>query len=271
MAVKVSNLNIDNESPLTLIAGPCVIESKDMIHDIAGKIKEITESLGMGYIFKSSFDKANRTSINSFRGPGMDEGLSILESVRDQLGLPVITDVHEDTPLDEVASVVDVLQTPAFLCRQTNFIINVASQQKPVNIKKGQFLSPWDMENVVKKAESTGNKNILVCERGYTFGYNNLVSDMRSLIILKETSCPVIYDATHSLQLPGGKGASSDGQSEFIVPISRGAVGVGIAGIFIETHPDPSNALSDGPNSLPLDNLKPLLEQLLSIDQIVKK
>jgi len=271
MAVKVSNLNIDNESPLTLIAGPCVIESKDMIHDIAGTIKEITESLGIGYIFKSSFDKANRTSINSFRGPGMEEGLSILESVRDQFGLPVITDVHEDTPLNEVASVVDVLQTPAFLCRQTNFIINVASQQKPVNIKKGQFLSPWDMENVVRKAESTGNKNIMVCERGYTFGYNNLVSDMRSLIILKDTSCPVIYDATHSLQLPGGKGASSDGQSEFIVPISRGAVGVGIAGIFIETHPDPSNALSDGPNSLPLDNLKPLLEQLLAIDQIVKK
>ena len=271
MAVKVSNLNIDNESPLTLIAGPCVIESKDMIHDIAGTIKVITESLGIGYIFKSSFDKANRTSINSFRGPGMEEGLLILESVRDQFGLPVITDVHEDTPLNEVASVVDVLQTPAFLCRQTNFIINVASQQKPVNIKKGQFLSPWDMENVVRKAESTGNKNIMVCERGYTFGYNNLVSDMRSLIILKDTSCPVIYDATHSLQLPGGKGASSDGQSEFIVPISRGAVGVGIAGIFIETHPDPSNALSDGPNSLPLDNLKPLLEQLLAIDQIVKK
>jgi 3-deoxy-D-manno-octulosonic acid (KDO) 8-phosphate synthase len=204
MTVKVSNLSIDNGSRLTLISGPCVIESKDLIHDVAGRIKEITDSLEIGYIFKSSFDKANRTSIDSFRGPGMEEGLAILESVRDQLGVPVITDVHEDTPLDEVASVVDVLQTPAFLCRQTNFIINVASQQKPVNIKKGQFLSPWEMENVVKKAKFTGNEDILVCERGYTFGYNNLVSDMRSLVVLKETSCPVIYDATHSLQLPGG-------------------------------------------------------------------
>ena len=192
MTVKVSNLSIDNGSRLTLISGPCVIESKDLIHEVAGRIKEITDSLEIGYIFKSSFDKANRTSIDSFRGPGMEEGLAILESVRDQLGVPVITDVHEDTPLDEVASVVDVLQTPAFLCRQTNFIINVASQQKPVNIKKGQFLSPWEMENVVKKAKSTGNEDILVCERGYTFGYNNLVSDMRSLVVLKETSCPVI-------------------------------------------------------------------------------
>ena len=271
MAVKVSNFNIDNDLPLTLIAGPCVIESKDLVHDIAGTIKEISESLGFSFVFKSSFDKANRTSIDSFRGPGIEEGLQILESVRDQIGVPVLTDVHEDTPLNEVASVVDILQTPAFLCRQTNFIINVASQQKPVNIKKGQFLSPWDMENVVKKAKSTGNEDILVCERGYTFGYNNLVSDMRSLVILKDTSCPVIYDATHSLQLPGGKGNTSDGQSEFIIPVSRGAVGVGIAGIFIETHPDPTNALSDGPNSLPLDHLEPLLEQLLSIDKIVKK
>ena len=259
------------EHPFFLIAGPCVVESEAIAMESAGYLKKVCEELNINFIYKSSFDKANRTSINSFRGPGIEEGLSILESVRDQLGLPVLTDVHEDTPLNEVASVVDVLQTPAFLCRQTNFIINVASQQKPVNIKKGQFLSPWEMDNVVKKARSTGNKNILVCERGYTFGYNNLVSDMRSLIILKETSCPVIYDATHSLQLPGGKGASSDGQSEFIVPISRGAVGVGVAGIFIETHPDPLNALSDGPNSLPLDNLKPLLEQLLAIDQIVKK
>ena len=269
--MRINNITVDNDQPFILIAGPCAIENLNDTLYHAENIKNICDRLNIQLIFKSSFDKANRTSIDSFRGPGMEEGLAILESVRDQLGVPVITDVHEDTPLDEVATVVDVLQTPAFLCRQTNFIINVASQQKPVNIKKGQFLSPWEMENVVKKAKSTGNEDILVCERGYTFGYNNLVSDMRSLVVLKETSCPVIYDATHSLQLPGGKGGSSDGQSEFIIPVSRGAVGVGIAGIFIETHPDPKNALSDGPNSLPLNNLKPLLKQLLAIDEIVKK
>ena len=221
-------------------------------------------------MFKSSFDKANRTSIESYRGPGIEEGLRVLQSVKEKIGVPVLTDVHEDTPLDEVSSVVDILQTPAFLCRQTNFILKVAAQNIPVNIKKGQFLSPWDMENVVKKAKSEGNENILVCERGYSFGYNNLVSDMRSLVIMKETQCPVIFDATHSLQLPGGKGTSSDGQREYINPLARAASAVGIAGIFIETHPDPEKALSDGPNSLPLDELKPLMEKLVKIDNLVK-
>ena len=237
---------------------------------IRDSIKEITENLGIPYVFKSSFDKANRTSIDSYRGPGIEEGLRILQSVKEKIGVPVLTDVHEDTPLDEVSSVVDILQTPAFLCRQTNFILKVVAQNIPVNIKKGQFLSPWDMENVVKKAKSQGNENILVCERGYSFGYNNLVSDMRSLVIMKETQCPVIFDATHSLQLPGGKGSSSDGQREYINPLARAASAVGIAGIFIETHPDPDKALSDGPNSLPLNELKPLMEKLVKIDNLVK-
>ena len=270
MTVKIENLEVSNDAPLILIAGPCVIESETLVQDVAGIIKEITNEYKIPYIFKSSFDKANRTSLHSYRGPGIEDGLRILQSVKDKINVPVLTDVHEDTPLDEVSSVVDVLQTPAFLCRQTNFILKVAAQNKPVNIKKGQFLSPWDMENVVKKAKSQGNNNILVCERGYSFGYNNLVSDMRSLVIMKETKCPVIFDATHSLQLPGGKGNTSDGQKEYIQPLSRAATAVGIAGIFIETHPDPDNALSDGPNSLPLNELKPLLEQLRVIDDLVK-
>jgi len=255
---------------LLLIAGTCVIESESLAQQVAGEIKEITENFGVPYVFKSSFDKANRTSIDSYRGPGLEQGLKILEGVKQTIGVPVLTDVHEDTPLEEVSSVVDILQTPAFLCRQTNFILKVAAQNIPVNIKKGQFLSPWDMENVVKKAKSKGNENILVCERGYSFGYNNLVSDMRSLVIMKETQCPVIFDATHSLQLPGGKGTSSDGQREYINPLARAATAVGIAGVFIETHPDPGKALSDGPNSLPLNELKPLMEKLVKIDNLVK-
>ena len=270
MTAKIVNIEVSNDAPLILIAGPCVIESETLAQEVAGTIKEITNEYKIPYIFKSSFDKANRTSLHSYRGPGIEDGLRILQSVKDKINVPVLTDVHEDTPLDEVAAVVDVLQTPAFLCRQTNFILKVAAQNKPVNIKKGQFLSPWDMENVVKKAKSQGNNNILVCERGYSFGYNNLVSDMRSLVIMKETKCPVIFDATHSLQLPGGKGNVSDGQKEYIQPLSRAATAVGIAGIFIETHPDPDNALSDGPNSLPLNQLKPLLEQLRVIDDLIK-
>ena len=270
MAVKIGNIEVSNESPLLLIAGTCVIVSESLAQQVAGEIKEITENLGVPYVFKSSFDKANRTSIDSYRGPGLEQGLKILEGVKQTIGVPVLTDVHEDTPLEEVSSVVDILQTPAFLCRQTNFILKVAAQNIPVNIKKGQFLSPWDMENVVKKAKSKGNENILVCERGYSFGYNNLVSDMRSLVIMKETQCPVIFDATHSLQLPGGKGTSSDGQREYINPLARAASAVGIAGVFIETHPDPGKALSDGPNSLPLNELKPLMEKLVKIDNLVK-
>ena len=270
MTAKIVNIEVSNDAPLILIAGPCVIESETLAQEVAGTIKEITNEYKIPYIFKSSFDKANRTSLHSYRGPGIEDGLRILQSVKDKINVPVLTDVHEDTPLDEVAAVVDVLQTPAFLCRQTNFILKVAAQNKPVNIKKGQFLSPWDMENVVKKAKSQGNNNILVCERGYSFGYNNLVSDMRSLVIMKETKCPVIFDATHSLQLPGGKGNASDGQKEYLHPLSRAATAVGIAGIFIETHPDPDNALSDGPNSLPLNELKPLLDQLSVIDDLIK-
>ena len=231
MTVKVSNLSIDNGSRLTLISGPCVIESKDLIHDVAGRIKEITDSLEIGYIFKSSFDKANRTSIDSFRGPGMEEGLAILESVRDQLGVPVITDVHEDTPLDEVASVVDVLQTPAFLCRQTDLLVEAAKTEKIINVKKGQFLAPWDMVNVTKKIADSGNKNILVTERGASFGYNTLVSDMRSLPIMAKNGYPVIFDATHSVQQPGGQGESSGGQREFVEYLARAAVAVGVAAV----------------------------------------
>ena len=270
MAVKVSNFNIDNDLPLTLIAGPCVIESKDLVHDVAGTIKEISESLGFSFVFKSSFDKANRTSIDSFRGPGIEEGLQILESVRDQIGVPVLTDVHEDTPLNEVASVVDILQTPAFLCRQTNFITKVAATMKPVNIKKGQFLSPKEMINVVIKAKSTGNKDIYVCERGVSFGYNNLVSDMRSLEILKETGCPVIFDASHSVQQPGALNDQSGGESEFIPVLARAATAVGIDGIFIETHPEPEKALSDGKNSLNINNMKDLLDSIIKINKVVK-
>ena len=271
VSVDIGNIKISNESPLLLIAGPCVIESKTLAEEVAGTLKEITDRLSVPFIYKSSFDKANRTSLKSYRGPGIDEGLKILDGVKKNIGVPILTDIHEDSPLEEVASIVDVLQTPAFLCRQTNFILNVVAQNKPVNIKKGQFLSPWEMNNVVDKAKSTGNENILVCERGFSFGYNNLVSDMRSLVVLRETGCPVIFDGTHSLQLPGGKGNSSGGQREFIPPLARAATAVGIGGIFIETHPEPEKALSDGPNSFSLKDIESLLTDLKSIDELVKK
>ncbi len=258
------------DRPLFLIAGPCVIESEGLALDTAGRLREITTRLQMPFIYKSSFDKANRSSLGSFRGPGMEQGLRILERVREQIGVPVLTDVHEDTPLDEVASVVDVLQTPAFLCRQTNFIQNVARRNRPVNIKKGQFLAPWDMGNVVDKAHATGNRQILVCERGVSFGYNNLVSDMRSLAILRTTGCPVVFDATHSVQLPGGQGDRSGGQREFVPVLARAAVAAGIAGLFMETHPDPERALSDGPNAWPLGRMEALLGVLQAIDATVK-
>ena len=257
-------------SPFFLIAGPCVVESEGLILDTAGKLKELTTRLGIPFIFKSSFDKANRSSRSSFRGPGMEEGLRILSEVKRQLGLPVLTDVHEDTPLAEVAAVVDVLQTPAFLCRQTNFILNVCSQKRPVNIKKGQFLSPWEMQNVVDKARSTGNEQIMVCERGFSFGYNNLVSDMRSLSVMRATGCPVVFDATHSVQLPGGKGTASGGQREFVPVLARAAIAAGVAGMFMETHPDPDKALSDGPNAWPLARMEALLTTLKELDQTVK-
>ncbi len=259
------------DQPLFLIAGPCVVESEQLQIDVAGQLKEITGKLGINFIFKSSFDKANRTSINSFRGPGMEEGLRVLAEVKRQLGVPVLTDVHEYTPMDEVAAVVDVLQTPAFLVRQTDFITRVCATGKPVNIKKGQFLSPWDMKPVVEKAKSTGNQQIMVCERGASFGYNNLVSDMRSLAVMRDTGCPVVFDATHSVQLPGGQGASSGGQREFVPVLARAAVAVGVAGVFMETHPDPSKALSDGPNAWPLGKMEALLETLLALDSITKK
>jgi 2-dehydro-3-deoxyphosphooctonate aldolase (KDO 8-P synthase) len=259
------------DQPLFLIAGPCVVESEQLNVDTAGRLQEITRRLGIPFIFKSSFDKANRSSAKSFRGPGLEEGLRVLETVKRQLGLPVLTDVHEDTPLAEVASVVDVLQTPAFLCRQTNFILNVARQGRPVNIKKGQFLSPWEMQNVVDKARSTGNEDILVCERGFSFGYNNLVSDMRSLAVMRATGCPVVFDATHSVQLPGGQGTASGGQREFVPVLARAAVAAGVAGVFMETHPDPARALSDGPNAWPLARMESLLTTLLALDRAVKQ
>ena len=256
--------------PLFLIAGPCVIESEALALETAGQLKELTERLGIPFIYKSSFDKANRTSVASFRGPGLEAGLKILEKVKQQIKVPVLTDVHEDTPLAEVAAVVDVLQTPAFLCRQTNFIQNVARQGKPVNIKKGQFLAPWDMKNVSEKALATGNRQIMVCERGVSFGYNNLVSDMRSLAVMRETGCPVVFDATHSVQLPGGAGGKSGGQREFVPVLARAAVAAGVAGLFMETHPDPDKALSDGPNAWPLGRMEELLSVLKELDQIVK-
>jgi 2-dehydro-3-deoxyphosphooctonate aldolase (KDO 8-P synthase) len=259
------------DRPFFLIAGPCVVESEQLQLDVAGQLKEITSALGIHFIFKSSFDKANRTSGKSFRGPGMEEGLRVLGEVRRQLGVPVLTDVHEYTPMDEVASVVDVLQTPAFLVRQTDFITKVCAAGKPVNIKKGQFLSPWDMKPVVEKAKATGNQDILVCERGASFGYNNLVSDMRSLAVMRETGCPVVFDATHSVQLPGGQGTSSGGQREFVPVLARAAVAVGVAGVFMETHPKPEEALSDGPNAWPLPKMRALLETMLEIDRIAKK
>jgi 2-dehydro-3-deoxyphosphooctonate aldolase (KDO 8-P synthase) len=258
------------DRPLFLIAGPCVIESEGLVVDTAGRLRELTSELGVPFIFKSSFDKANRSSRESYRGPGLEDGLRILETVRAQLAVPVLTDVHEDTPLAEVAAVVDVLQTPAFLCRQTNFILNVARQGRPVNIKKGQFLSPWEMRNVVDKARSTGNEQILVCERGFSFGYNNLVADMRSLAVMRATGCPVVFDATHAVQLPGGRGSASGGEREFIPVLARAAVAAGIAGLFMETHPRPEQALSDGPNAWPLDRMRPLLETLRALDDVVK-
>ena len=256
--------------PFFLIAGPCVIESLQLQVDTAGTLKEITSRLGIPFIFKSSFDKANRSSGTSFRGPGMEEGLKVLAEVKRQLGVPVLTDVHEYTPMAEVASVVDVLQTPAFLCRQTDFIQNVARAGKPVNIKKGQFLAPWDMKHVVQKARDAGNDQIMVCERGVSFGYNNLVSDMRALVVMRETRAPVVFDATHSVQLPGGQGSSSGGQREFVPALARAAVATGVSGLFMETHPDPSKALSDGPNAWPLDRMAALLETLQVIDRAVK-
>ncbi|MEO6155541.1 MAG: 3-deoxy-8-phosphooctulonate synthase [Thermomonas sp.] len=269
--MKLCGFEVGLGQPLFLIAGPCVIESEQLQLDVAGKLKEITSSLGMNFIFKSSFDKANRTSLGSFRGPGMEEGLRVLAEVKRQLDVPVLTDVHEYTPMDEVASVVDVLQTPAFLVRQTDFITKVCAAGKPVNIKKGQFLSPWDMKPVVEKAKSTGNHDIMVCERGASFGYNNLVSDMRSLAVMRDTGCPVVFDATHSVQLPGGQGGTSGGQREFVPVLARAAVAVGVSGIFMETHPDPSKALSDGPNAWPLDKMRALLETLLELDAATKR
>ena len=268
--MRLLNFEVGLDRPLFLIAGPCVIESADLAQETAGYLQELTGELGIPFIFKSSFDKANRSSIGGFRGPGLEAGLRILEGVRARLGVPVLTDVHEDTPLGEVVEVVDVLQTPAFLCRQTNFILAVAEMGLPVNIKKGQFLAPWDMKRVVEKARSTGNDQIMVCERGVSFGYNNLVSDMRALAVMRETGCPVVFDATHSVQLPGGQGDSSGGQREFVPVLARAAVAAGISGLFVETHPDPARALSDGPNSWPLGRMRGLLETLVEIDRVVK-
>lgn len=268
--MNLCGFEVGNDRPFFLIAGPCVIESEALALSTAETLKKLTERLGLPFIYKSSFDKANRSSGASYRGLGIAEGLRILAKVKAEIGVPVITDVHEDTPLDEVASVVDVLQTPAFLCRQTNFIHNVCKQGLPVNIKKGQFLAPWDMRHVADKAKSTGNQQIMLCERGVSFGYNNLVSDMRALAVMQETGCPVVFDATHSVQLPGGQGSSSGGQREFVPVLARAAVAVGVAGLFMETHPDPDRALSDGPNAWPLGKMPLLLEQLMALDNVAK-
>lgn len=268
--MKLGNFDVGIDQPFFLISGPCVIESEKLNMQTAERLKEITQKLSIPFIFKSSFDKANRSSHTSFRGPGLEEGLRILEKIKTELEVPVLTDVHEDTPFDEVAEVVDVMQTPAFLCRQTNFIQNVAKAGKPVNIKKGQFMAPWDMGNVVDKARATGNEHIMVCERGYSFGYNNLVSDMRGLATMRETNAPVVFDATHSVQLPGGQGSCSGGQREHVPVLARAAVAAGISGLFMESHPDPANALSDGPNSWPLDRMEELLKTLLDLDKVVK-
>ncbi len=268
--MELCGFNAGIDQPFFLIAGPCVIESEALAIDTAGQLKEISAALGVPFIYKSSYDKANRSSYMSFRGPGVEEGLRILQQVREQIGVPVLTDVHEDSPLDEVAAVVDVLQTPAFLCRQTNFIQNVARQGRPVNIKKGQFLSPWDMKNVADKAIATGNTRVMVCERGASFGYNNLVSDMRSLAVMRNCGVPVVFDATHSVQLPGGQGDRSGGQREFVPVLARAAVASGVSGLFMETHPDPDQALSDGPNAWPLQRMRELLETLQAIDAAVK-
>ena len=269
--MKLCDFEVGSDQPLFLISGPCVIESEQLAMDTAGQLKEMCEALGIPFIYKSSFDKANRSSTKSFRGLGIEEGLRILSEVKAKIGVPVLTDVHEDTPLDEVAAVVDVLQTPAFLCRQTNFIQNVARTGRPVNIKKGQFLAPWDMQNVVDKAREVGNDQIMVCERGVSFGYNTLVSDMRGLAIMRNTGCPVVFDATHSVQQPGGQGATSGGQREFVPVLARAAVAVGVAGVFAETHPNPDVALSDGPNAWPLGMMRELLETLKEIDALVKQ
>lgn len=268
--MKLCGFEAGPDRPFFLIAGPDTLESMELCLEVAGHLREVTDRLGIPYIFKGSFDKANRTSVKSYRGPGLDEGLKMLEAVQSKIGVPVLTDVHEDTPLDAVAAVADVLQTPAFLCRQTNFIQNVARQGKPMNIKKGQFLSPWEMATVVEKARAAGNDQLLVCERGYMFGYNNLVSDMRALAILRETGCPVVFDATHSVQLPGGQGDVSGGAREFIPVLARAAVAVGVSGIFTETHPDPDKALCDGPNSMRLSDMEGLLETLVALDRVMK-
>ena len=268
--MQLCDFAVGEDSPLFFIAGPCVIESEDLILNTASKLKAVSDELGVPIIFKSSFDKANRSSIDSYRGPGIEEGLRILQRVKDELAMPVLTDVHEDTPLDEVASVVDVLQTPAFLSRQTNFIVNVCAQGIPVNIKKGQFLAPLDMLQVANKAKSSGNQQIMVCERGASFGYNNLVSDMRSLSLMRQTGCPVVYDATHSVQMPGGLGSTSGGQREMVPVLARAAAAAGVAGMFMECHPDPAKAMSDGPNSWSLHKIKALMRQLMEIDQVVK-
>lgn len=269
--MKLCGQDVGGGHPFFLIAGPCVIENEALQMETAGKLKEITQALGIHFIFKSSFDKANRTSISSFRGPGMEEGLRILQAVKTQLSVPVLTDVHEYTPMDEVADVVDVLQTPAFLCRQTDFITKVAKAGKPVNIKKGQFLAPWDMKHVVEKAKSTGNHDIMVCERGTSFGYNALISDPRSLVVMRETGCPVVFDATHSVQQPGGLGGKSGGQREFVPALARMATAIGVDGLFMETHPNPDEALSDGPNAWPLNQMQALLETLLELDAVSKR
>jgi len=268
--MRLSGFEVGLDRPLFLIAGPCVVESEALVQEVAGRLREITTALGMPMIFKASFDKANRSSRASFRGPGLEAGLKALQSVQQRFGLPVLTDVHEDTPIAEVADVVDVLQTPAFLCRQTNFILNVASAGRPVNIKKGQFLSPWEMQNVVDKARSTGNQQIMVCERGFSFGYNNLITDMRALSVMRATGCPVVFDDTHSVQLPGAAGSASGGQREFVPVLARAAVAAGVAGIFMETHPRPEQALSDGPNAWPLDRMASLLETLQQLDAVSK-
>ena len=269
--MRLCGFEVGADRPFFLIAGPCVIESEGLVLEIAAALRDMTGKLGIPFIFKASFDKANRSSGKSFRGPGIESGLRTLAEVRRQLGVPVLTDVHEDTPLGEVAAVVDVLQTPAFLCRQTNFIRNVAACGRPVNIKKGQFLSPWEMGNVVDKARATGNEGILVCERGFSFGYNNLVADMRSLAVMRATGAPVVFDATHSVQLPGGQGSSSGGQREFVPTLARAAIGAGVSGLFMETHPRPEEALSDGPNAWPLGRMASLLGTLVEIDHAVKR
>ena len=269
--MKLLGFQVGPDRPFFLIAGPCVVESESLQVDVAGRLKELTARLQIPFIFKSSYDKANRSSGRSFRGPGIEQGLKVLAAVKAQVGVKVLTDVHEGTPFAEVASVVDMLQTPAFLCRQTDFLLKACSAGLPVNIKKGQFLSPWEMQNVVDKARSTGNQAILVCERGFSFGYNTLVADMRSLAVMRATGCPVVFDATHSVQLPGAQGSSSGGQREFVPVLARAAVAAGVSGVFMETHPSPDQALSDGPNAWPLDRMESLLEMLLEIDTVVKQ